>query len=198
MQEVTIKDITKLREATGLGIMDVKKALVEAGGDHEKALDALRKSGALKAAKKAERQSNNGIVDAYIHGEGKIGVLVEVTSETDFVAKNQDFKDFVHEIALHIAAADPKYISRDEVPKSELDKEKSIFAEQLKTEGKPENMIEKIVAGKVEKLYSEICLLDQPYVKDPDRKVSDLLTDNIAKIGENITVKRFARFTVGC
>lgn len=198
MPEVTIKDISKLREATGLGIMDVKKALVEAGGDHDKALDALRKSGALKAAKKAERQSNSGIVEAYIHGEGKIGVLVEVSSETDFVAKNQDFKDFVHEIALHIAAADPKYISREDVPKEELKKEKAIFTQQLKKEGKPENIVDKIITGKVEKLYSEICLLDQPFVKDLDRKVGDLLTETIAKIGENITIKRFARFVVGC
>lgn len=198
MPEVTIKDITKLREATGLGIMDVKKALVEADGDHEKALEALRKSGALKAAKKAERSSNSGLVETYSHGEGRIGVIVEVSCETDFVAKNQTFKDLVHEIALHIAASDPKYISREEVPAEVVAKEKEVYAEQLKAEGKPENIIEKIVEGKLDKFYGEICLLEQPFIKDPDRKIKEILTDAIAKIGENITVKRFARFVVGC
>lgn len=198
MSEVSIKDIAKLRAETGLGVMDVKKALIEAGGDAAKVIETLRKSGALKAAKKAERISNSGLVDTYIHGAGKVGVLVEVSSETDFVARNQDFKSFVHEIALQIAAAAPKYINRSEVPVKEVEKEQEIIKSQLKSEGKPEVVMEKIISGKLDKFYSEVCLLDQAYVKDPNIKVKDLLEQAIAKIGENIRIKRFARFVVGC
>jgi elongation factor Ts len=198
MAEVTIKDIAKLRADTGLGLMEVKKALVEAGGDHIKALDILKKSGALKAAKKSERPSNSGIVEAYIHSEGRIGVIVEVSSETDFVAKNQEFKNLAHEIALHIAAANPTFISSDEIPQKEIDDEKETIISQLGDSNKPKEVIEKIIEGKLQKYFSEVCLLDQPFVKDPDITVKDFIDQAIAKIGENITVKRFARFVVGC
>lgn len=198
MADVTIKDIAKLREETGLGLMEVKMALVEAKGDHNKAIQALRKSGAIKAAKKADRASNNGIIEAYIHGDGKIGVIVEVTSETDFVAKNQQFKDLAHEIALHIAATSPSYVSREDVPDSEMKEQKAIIMAQLEKENKPKEVIEKIVEGKLGKFYSEVCLLEQPFVKDSDVTIKDFLNQAIAKIGENITIKRFARFVVGC
>jgi len=197
MTEINIKDISALREQTGLGIMEVKKALVESDGDKDKAIEYLRKSGALKAAKKAERTSNSGVVDVYIHAN-RIGVLVEVSSETDFVAKNAEFKDFVHEIALQIAAANPTYIKKEDVPEEEVNNEKKIFTEQLKKEGKPQNVVEKIIEGKLEKFYGEVCLLEQIYIKDSNVKIKDLLTEKISKIGENIVIKRFARFEVGC
>jgi elongation factor Ts len=198
MSEVTIKDIAKLREETGLGLMEVKKALVEAGGDHTKAMEILKKSGAMKAAKKAERASNNGLIEAYVHGEGKIGVIVEVSCETDFVAKNQEFKNLAHEIALQIAATNPLFVSSDQVPQKELDEERETILSELKDSGKPEEVVNKIVEGKLGKYFSEVCLLDQPYIKDPDVTIKQYLEQAIAKIGENITVKRFARFTVGC
>jgi len=198
MSEVTIKDIAELRAKTGLGLMEVKKALVEAQGDQAKAMEALKRSGALKAAKKSDRPSNSGIVEAYVHGEGKIGVIVEVSSETDFVAKNQEFKNLAHEIALHITASNPTYISKDEIPAKELDSEKEAIMSQLGDSNKPKEVIEKIIEGKLQKYFSEVCLLDQPFFKDPDITVKDFINQAIAKIGENITVKRFARFVLGC
>jgi len=198
MSKIKVEEISKLRQETGLGIIEIKKALEKADGDREKAMMILRESGVMKAIKKAERVANNGIVDAYIHGDGKIGVLVEISSETDFVARNQEFRDFVHEIALHIVAADPKYLSRNQVDPDEIEEEKRIYREQLKNEGKPEAMIEKIVEGKINHYLSEICLLEQNYIKNPDQTIEGLLKEKIAKIGENIVIKRFARFAIGC
>jgi len=152
----------------------------------------------MKAEKKADRAANFGIVDSYIHGEGRIGVLIEVLSETDFVARNQDFKNFVHEVALHIAAAAPRYLSRDQVDKEEIEKEKKIYRQQLENEGKPAAMIEKIIEGKMKRYFSEICLLEQNYIKNPDQTIENLLHEKISMIGENIIIKRFARFEIGC
>jgi elongation factor Ts len=198
MSKVSILEISKLREETGLGIVEIKKALEKADGNHDKAVLILRESGAMKAEKKADRAANFGIVDSYIHGEGRIGVLIEVLSETDFVARNQDFKNFVHEVALHIAAAAPRYLSRDQVDKEEIEKEKKIYRQQLKNEGKPAAMIEKIIEGKMKRYFSEICLLEQNYIKNPDQTIENLLHEKISMIGENIIIKRFARFEIGC
>lgn len=194
--EIKAKEIAELRQKTGLPMMECKKALVEAGGDENKAMELLKKRGALKAASKADRETKSGLIDCYIHG-GKIGVMVEVLVETDFVAKNDEFKTFVHDVALHIAATNPKYLNKEEIPADELEKEKADFLEQAKAEGKPENIAEKIVAGKIEKYFSEICLLNQPFVKDPDITIGELLTQKIAKIGENIIISRFCRFELG-
>jgi len=198
MSKINISEISKLRQETGLGIVEIKKALEKADGDHDKAVSILRESGAMKAEKKADRAANFGIIDSYIHGEGRIGVLIEVLSETDFVARNQDFKNFVHEVALHIAAAAPKYLDRNQVGKKEIEKEKQIYRQQLKNEGKPEEMIEKIVEGKINRYFSEICLLEQSYIKNPDQTIENLLHEKISMIGENIVIKRFARFEIGC
>lgn len=198
MGKITIEEISKLREETGLGVMDVKKALEEASGDYQTAKKALAKSDAGKAAKKSERNANNGRVEAYLHGDGKIGVLVEVSSETDFVARNADFKEFVHFIALQIAANDPKYVKREEIPTEIIIKKKSELQEDLKDERKPAEIIEKIIAGRMEKYYTEVCLLDQLSIKDPEITVLQYLNSMIAKIGEKIEIKRFARYAIGC
>lgn len=194
--EIRAKEIAELRQKTGLPMMECKKALVEAGGDEAKALEVLKKRGVLKAASKAERETKSGLIDCYVH-DGKIGVMVEVLVETDFVAKNDEFKAFVHDVALHIAAANPKYLNKSEIPADELEKEKADFLEQVRTEGKPENIAEKIVAGKIEKYCSEICLLNQPFVKDQTITIEELLTQKIAKIGENIIISRFCRYELG-
>ncbi|RKD34465.1 translation elongation factor Ts [Thermohalobacter berrensis] len=188
--------VKELREKTGAGMLDCKKALEETNGDIEKAVEILRKKGLSKAAKKADRIAAEGIVDAYIHG-GRIGVLVEVNSETDFVAKNEEFKQFVKDIAMQIAAQNPKYISREEVPEKELEKEKNILREQAKNEGKPDHIVEKIVEGRIEKYFEQVCLLEQPFIKDTDITIKELLTQKIAKIGENLKIRRFVRFEVG-
>ncbi len=187
--------IKELREMTGAGIMDVKEALQEADNDKDTALDILRKKGMAKLAKKADRVANEGVVEAYIHGGGRIGALVELNSETDFVARTDDFKALAKELALHIAASNPLYVSRDDVPAEVIEKEKEIYKEQLV--GKPEDLMEKMISGKIEKYYEEVCLLEQPFVKDPSKKVSDLITESIAKMGENVQVRRFARFMLG-
>lgn len=190
-------DIKVLRERTGAGMMDCKKALEEASGDLEAAVDVLRKKGIAKAAKKAGRDASDGLVEAYIHMGGRVGVLVEINCETDFVARNDIFQGFVKDIAMHIAASAPLTVCAEELDQSVLDKEKEIFVEQARTEGKPEHIIEKIVEGRLKKFCKENALLDQEYVKDPDKTVGEYLQEMIAKIGENIVIRRFARFERG-
>ena len=193
---ITAALVKELREKTGAGMMDCKKALSETKGDMDKAVDFLREKGLASVAKKSSRIASEGIVDSYIHG-GKIGVLVEVNSETDFVAKNEEFKTFVRDIAMQIAAVNPKYVSREEVPAEEVEHERKVLTEQAKSENKPDHIIEKMVEGRLEKFYEEICLLDQDFIKDSDKKIRDILNDLIAKIGENIKIRRFVRFEVG-
>ena len=194
---ISAQDVKDLRERTGAGMMDCKKALTEADGDMEKAIDLLREKGLAAAAKKAGRVAAEGLVEAYIHGGGRIGVLVEVNCETDFVAKTDAFKELVKDIAMHIAATNPSYLKREEVPTAELEHEQAVLAEQARNEGKPEKIIEKMVAGRIEKYYKEVCLMEQPFVKDPDKTISDLITESIAKIGENISIRRFTRYQLG-
>lgn len=197
MAEITAALVKELRERTGAGMMDCKKALAATEGDMDKAIDFLREKGLAAAAKKAGRIAAEGLVESYIHGGGRIGVLVEVNCETDFVAKNDAFKSLVKDIAMHIAAANPSYLRREEVPAAELEHEKMVLSEQARNEGKPEKIIEKMVTGRIEKYYKEVCLLEQPFVKDPDKTISDLITESIAKIGENIAIRRFTRYQLG-
>jgi elongation factor Ts len=194
---ITADMVKQLRERTGAGMMDCKKALNETNGDMEKAIEYLREKGIATAAKKAGRIAAEGLVDAYIHGNGRIGVLVEVNIETDFAAKNEDFKQFVKDIAMQIAASKPEYIKREEVPADVIEKEKEILRAQALNEGKPEKIIDRMVEGRVEKYYNEVCLLEQPFIKDPDKTVQQLLTEKIAAIGENISIRRFVRFEKG-
>lgn len=189
--------VKKLREKTGAGMMDCKKALVETDGDIDKAVDFLRKSGIAKAEKKGERIAKEGLVFSYIHHGGRLGVLLELNCETDFVAKTDGFSDLANNISMQIAATNPLSISRDEIHQSVLDREKEIFADQAKESGKADNIIDKIVEGRVEKFFAESCLLEQQYIKDPDRKVLDLITESVATLGENIVVNRFIRFAIG-
>ena len=197
MAEITAALVKELRERTGAGMMDCKKALSATDGDLEKAIDFLREKGLAAAAKKAGRVAAEGLVEAYIHGGGRIGVLVEVNCETDFVAKTDAFKELVKDIAMHIAATNPSYLKREEVPTAELEHKQAVLAEQARNEGKPEKIIEKMVAGRIEKYYKEVCLMEQPFVKDPDKTISDLITESIAKIGENISIRRFTRYQLG-
>jgi elongation factor Ts len=187
--------IKDLREQTGAGIVDVKEALEEAGGDKDKAVEILRKKGLAKQAKKADRVANEGIVDSYIHAGGRIGVLVEVNCETDFVARTDDFKNLVKEIALHIAAANPLYVSSEDVPMEVIEKEKEIYKEQAGD--KPADVLEKMLEGKVAKYFEEACLMNQPYVKDSSKTIAELLGEATGKMGENIQVRRFTRFALG-
>lgn len=189
--------VRQLRERTGAGMMDCKKALTETNGDEEKAVEYLREKGIAKAASKAGRIAAEGLVESYIHGGGRIGVLVEVNIETDFAAKNEDFKALVKDIAMQIAASKPEYVRREEVPASDLENEKEILRAQARNEGKPEKIIDKMVEGRIEKFYTEKCLLDQAYIKDPDITIDQLVKQKIAQIGENITIRRFARFERG-
>ncbi|WP_411354837.1 translation elongation factor Ts [Peptoniphilus harei] len=193
---ITAAMVKELREKSGAGMMDCKKALTETNGDMDKAVDFLREKGLASVAKKSSRIASEGLVESYVHG-GRIGVLVEVNSETDFVAKNEEFQNFVKDIAMQIAAVAPKYVSREEVPAEEVEHEKNILTEQARSENKPEHIIEKMVEGRLEKFYEEICLLDQDFIKDSDKKIRDILNDLIAKIGENIKIRRFVRFEVG-
>jgi elongation factor Ts len=195
--DITAKMVKELREATGAGMMDCKKALKESDGDMDKASDYLRKKGIASASKKAGRATSQGIVGSYIHMGGKVGVLLEVACETDFVARTDDFQAFVHNVAMHIAAASPLAVTREEVDPSLIDKEKEIYRGQMEEQGKPAEMIDKIVEGKVDKYYSEIVLLEQKYVKDPDVTVADYLKSIIGSLGENMQIKRFARFQIG-
>jgi len=194
---ISAATVKELREQTGAGMMDCKKALTEAGGDMGKAMDILRKKGLAKAAGKASREASDGLVTSYIHMGGKIGVLLEVNCETDFVAKTEDFQQLVKDIAMHIAATSPFYVKREDVPADVIGKEKEIYASQV--ENKPPQVVEKIVEGKLEKFYADTCLVDQVFVKDPDQKqrIRDLIVEKIAKLGENIVIRRFVRFQLG-
>lgn len=194
---ITAEMVRQLRERTGAGMMDCKKALTETNGDEEKAIELLRERGIAKAAKKAGRVAAEGLVESYIHGGGRIGVLVEVNIETDFAAKNDEFKTFVKDVAMQIAASNPEYVRREEVPAAILENEKEILRVQARNEGKPEKIIEKMVEGRIEKYYTEKCLLDQAFIKDPDMTIDQLLKEKIAHIGENISIRRFARFERG-
>ncbi len=199
MAEFSAKDVMTLREMSGAGMMDCKKALLECEGNMEKAMDYLREKSLAASAKKAARIAAEGIVDAYVHMGGKIGVLVEVNCETDFVAKTDNFKILVHDIAMHIAAAKPTCISKEEVNQEDIEKEKEILRAQAMNEPKPkpEHIIEKMVEGRIEKYYKEVCLLEQPFVKDPDKTVGQLINESVAKIGEKISVRRFVRYEMG-
>lgn len=195
--KITSQMVKELRDKTNAGMMDCKKALGETEGDLEKAVDLLRQKGLAVAAKRADRATSEGVVECYIHAGGKLGVMVEVGCETDFVAKTDDFQAFAKDVAMHIAAVMPVAVTRDEVPAEMVDREREIYVKQAKESGKPENIIEKIVTGKLEKYLSEICLMDQKFVKNPDLSIQDLLNELIAKMGENISIKRFARFQIG-
>ena len=197
MAEITAKMVKELREKTGVGMMDCKKALTEAGGDFEKAIDELRKKGISKAEKRAGREANEGIVQSYIHPGANLGVLIEINCETDFVANTDDMRNFAKDVAMHIAAANPLVVKREELDQAIIEKEIEIYKEQGKNEGKPDNIVEKIALGRIEKYYKEVCLLEQQFVKDPDKSIHDLINEKIAKIGENISIKRFARFRIG-
>ena len=186
-----------MRERTGAGMMDCKKALMETNGDLEKAIDHLRKTGVAKAEKKGQRTTKEGLVFSYIHHGGKLGVLLELNCETDFVAKTEGFNDLAHNLAMQIAATNPSSISRDDMDSSVLEREKNIFTDQAKESGKPDKIIEKMVEGRVEKFYAESCLLEQQYIKDSERKVSDLLTEAVSTLGENIVINRFVRYAIG-
>lgn len=192
MSNDLIKD---LRELTGAGIMDIKEALEESGNDKNAALDFLRKKGAVKLAKKSDRVAKEGLVESYIHAGGRVGVLVELNCETDFVARTDDFKSLAKDLALHIAASNPLYVSREEIPAEVIEKEMEIYKEQ--SSGKPEEIMKKMVEGKLEKYYEEVCLLEQSFVKDPDKKIKSLISESVSKMGENVQVKRFARFVLG-
>ena len=194
---ISAESVKELRERTGAGMMDCKKALVKSDGDLDKAIDFLRKSGIAKAEKKGSRTASEGIIYSYIHHGDKLGVLLELNCETDFVAKTEGFNMLASNLAMQIAATNPVSVDRDSVDKNFLQREESIFKEQAMSSGKPENVVDKIVKGKLEKLYSEICLLDQLYIKDTDKKISDLLNEAIATLGENIVIARFIRFAVG-
>ena len=195
--EIKPELVKELRIKSSAGMMDCKKALMESNGDLGKAEALLREKGLAQASKKASRAAKEGIIESYIHHGSKIGVLVEVNCETDFVARNEVFKSFVHDMALHIAAANPAYVTVDEVPADEIEKEKEIYKKQALNDGKPEKIVEKIAEGRIKKYYEESVLLEQAFVKDPDKKIDDLLKENIAKIGENIVIKRFCRFVLG-
>ena len=192
---ITAQQVNDLRSQTGAGLMDCKRALVETNGNVEQAITILRKKGAASAAKRADRVAKEGLIESYIHVGGKVGVLIEVNSETDFVARNDDFKALVRSLGMHIAAANPLYVSRDQVPEADLAAERDIASAQVA--GKPPAAVQKIVEGKIEKFYSTIVLLDQPFVKEPEKSVKDILTEFIAKTGENIQIRRFVRYQLG-
>lgn len=194
---VNAKLVKELRERTGAGILDCKKALEECGEDIEKAIDYLREKGIAKAAKKAGRAATEGLIFSYIHMTGKIGTLLELNCETDFVARTDEFQALGKEIAMHIAAASPCYLSPEDVPAEDLEREKDIYRKQALEEGKPEHIVDKIAEGRLKKFYENTCLLEQAWIRDPDKKIKDLITEAIAKLGENIVIGRFARFAIG-
>ncbi len=197
MAKITTEMIKELRERTGAGLLDCKKALEQADGDLDKAVEILRKMGIAKADKKLDRETKEGIIEAYIHPGSQLGVLVEINCETDFVARTEDFKHFAHEIAMQIAAAAPKYVSIEDIPEEVIEKEKEIYLAQLKDSKKPPHVIDKIIEGKLKKFYQEVVLLEQPYIRDESKTIRDLLKETIGKLKENIRIKRFARFRVG-
>jgi len=194
---VTADQVKQLREQTGAGMMECKKALMESGGDLEKAVDALRKAGAARMARRSDRAASEGLVEAYIHPGNRVGVLIEVNCETDFVARTPEFQELTRNLAMQVAAAGAEYVRREEVPAERIEKEREIFAAQLAQEGKPANIIDKIITGKIDKFYGEICLLEQPYIRDDKTKVGDMISQAAAKTGENLIVRRFVRFTLG-
>ncbi|MGI6126066.1 MAG: translation elongation factor Ts [Planifilum sp.] len=194
---ISAAQVKELREKTGAGMMDCKKALTEANGDMDKAMEILREKGLAAAAKKAGRVAAEGLVESYIHSGGRIGVLVEVNCETDFVAKTEEFRSFVRDIAMQIAAMNPKYVKRDEIPAEEVEKEREILRAQALKEGKPEHIVEKIVEGRLEKYFKEVCLLEQPFIKDGDKTIEQMVKEMIARIGENMAIRRFVRFELG-
>ena len=194
---ISAQMVKELRETTGAGMMDCKKALVETNGDMEKAVDYLREKGLAAAAKKSGRVAAEGVVESYIHGAGKIGVMIEVNCETDFVAKTPEFHSFVRDLAMQVAAANPQYLSRTEVPAAIIEHEREILRAQALNEGKPEKIVDKMVDGRVEKFYTDNCLLEQTFIKDPDKSVTDVVNAQISKIGENIVVRRFVRYQMG-
>ncbi|MEC0373051.1 translation elongation factor Ts [Paenibacillus chibensis] len=194
---VSASAVKELREKTGAGMLDCKKALEEANGDISKAVEVLREKGLAAAANKAGRVATEGVVESYIHGGGRIGVLVEINCETDFVGKTDQFKEFARDIAMHIAASSPRYVAREEVPAEEIEKEKEILKAQALNEGKPEKIVEKMVEGRIGKYYEEFCLLEQPFIKDPDKTIATLLKEKISTIGENISIRRFVRYELG-
>ncbi len=195
--DVSASAVKELREKTGAGMMDCKKALWETGGDVHKAIDYLRQKGLAAAAKKADRVATDGAVAAYVHPGGKIGVLVEINCETDFVARTAEFQSLLKDVAMQVAAANPRYVRREEVPAAEIEKEQVIYRQQALETGKPEKVVDKIVEGKMERFYSEACLLEQSFIKDPDKKVVDVVNDSIGRLGENIQIRRFARYHLG-
>lgn len=194
---ITTAQIKELREATGAGVLEAKKALESTNGDFEKAVDLLREKGAARAAKRAERAASEGIIELYAHPGNRVGVMLELNCETDFVGRNEEFRNLAHDLALHIAAMGPRYLTREEVPQTELDRELDVLRAQAKAEGKPDNIVEKIVQGRLTRFYEEFCLLEQPFVKDDSVKISDMITDVIRKTGENIIIRRFARYELG-
>lgn len=197
MTTITAQMVKELRDMTSAGMMDCKRALQETDGDVAKAVDVLRKKGLSQAAKRAGRETTEGVVSSYLHAGGKIGVMIELNCETDFVARTDEFQELCRDVAMHIAAVDPKFVSREEVTTDHLDKEREIFREQAIADGKPENIVDRIVEGKIGKYYSECVLLEQPFVKDPDKTIGDLVTERVATIGENIQVRRFVRYQLG-
>ncbi|GIV76153.1 translation elongation factor Ts [Litorilinea aerophila] len=197
MAEITAAMVKELREATNAGVLDCKKALSEANGDFEAAVEILRKKGLSTAAKKSGRETHEGIIGSYVHAGSKVASLVELACETDFVARTEQFQQLARDLAMQVVASRPRYVSREEIPAEEIEREKAIYREQLADSGKPAEIIEKIIEGKLEKWFAEVCLLEQPFVKDPDKTVQDLLVDNIAALGENIRVNRFARLEIG-
>ena len=194
---INAKTVKTLRERTGAGMMDCKKALLETNGDLEKAVDHLRKTGVAKAEKKGQRSTKEGLIFSYIHHGGKLGVLLELNCETDFVAKTEGFNELAHNLAMQIAATNPSSVSREDMDPAMLNREKDIFIDQAKESGKPDNIIEKMVEGRIEKFYAESCLIEQQYIKDSERKVSDLLTEAVSTLGENIVINRFIRYAIG-
>ncbi|MCK4857065.1 MAG: translation elongation factor Ts [candidate division Zixibacteria bacterium] len=194
---ITAQQVKQLRERSGAGMMDCKKALTEAEGDIERALVILREKGISKAAKKAGRETREGMIGSYVHPGDKLAVLVEIACETDFVARTDDFREFARNIAMHIAAANPLAVRREELPTEEIEKEREIYRTQAINEGKPEKIIDKIVDGKIAKYYSEVCLMEQVYVKDQEKTIGDVLSETIAKLGENMSIRRFVRFRLG-
>jgi elongation factor Ts len=193
---ISIDEIKRLKDLTGVGLTDAKAALTEADGDFDKALEAMRKKGLTRAEKKGEREARQGLVDAYLHS-GRIGVVIEVNCETDFVARTDDFKNFVHDLAMHVAAASPEFVTVEDVPAEEREAKSAEFSEKAKNEGKPDNMISNIVDGMLKKHFAEKCLMDQPFIKNPDQTVGDLVKEHIAKLGENIVVRQFKRIELG-
>jgi elongation factor Ts len=189
--------IKELRDLTGAGMMDIKSALDEAGNDKEKAIEILRKKGQSKMLKKSDRVANEGIIESYIHAGGKVGVLLELNTETDFVARTDDFKNLAKELALHIAAANPLYVNTTDVPNEVIEKEKEIYKEQAKGSGKPEAVVEKMIEGKLAKYFEETCLMEQPFVKEPEKKIREFMAEKAAKLGENVVVRRFTRYHLG-